>query len=112
MAFFLLGAFSCSDGEENVVETKTITGASGTLFYYQDYNMFGIRSLQSADDDKTDKGIIDGGFIYLIKGFEEEHPEDVSKDVTFSGKYYPSDIFYPVVGYTVFYITDIVLNYK
>jgi hypothetical protein len=114
MAIFLLGISGCNKAEEEVDSNliKTVTDAPGTLCYYQEYKMFGIDSLKTADEDKPDSVIIDGGYIYLIKGFKEKLPADTRKKVTFSGKYYPSNIVYPIAGYTVFYITDIIIDYE
>jgi hypothetical protein len=76
--------------------------------------LFGIFSSKSPDPDDNNAGItIDTRYLYLIKGLKEKLPEDIGlKEVTFSGKYYPSGIESPVAGTTIFFITDIILNYK
>jgi hypothetical protein len=53
MAILLLGVFACNKAEDEVDPDliKTVTDASGTLSYYQDYKMFGIYSLKTADED-------------------------------------------------------------
>jgi hypothetical protein len=128
MTIFLLGISGCNDVDDKDKEgyngsyeeadtnvtKKTVTDCSGILFYNSELKMFGIQTTKSPDSDGTEEGInIDTAYLYLIKGLKEKLPEDIQKNVTFSGKYYPSDIKYPIIGgLTYFYITDIVLNYE
>jgi hypothetical protein len=128
MTIFLLGVSGCNDVDDKDKEgyngsyeaadpnvaKKTVTDCSGFLSYSSVHKMFRISTSKSPDSDGTEEGInIDTQYVYLIKGLKEKLPEDIQKYVTFSGKYYPSDIKYPVIGgLTYFYITDIVLNYE
>jgi hypothetical protein len=124
MAFFLLGIFGCNKGDNKDgygssydkadpnVPKKTVTDSSGRLLYFSEYGLFGIDSSKSPDADDNEGINIDSRYVYLIKGLKEKLTEDIDRKVTFSGKYYPSDIVSPVVGTTIFYITDITLNYE
>jgi hypothetical protein len=129
MTIFLLGVSGCNDVDDKDIDNKedygssydeadpnvtkkTVTDSPGTLFYHSEYKMFGVYSSKSPDADDNGGITIDTQYIYLIKGLKEKLPEDIEKKVTFSGKYYPSGIVYPISSYTIFYITDIVLNYE
>lgn len=105
---------SGNEADDSNVIKKTITDKSGTLTYNQHYKMFGVYTIKSPDADDNDEGInIDSQYLFLIKKFEGNLPDNVEKKVKFSGQYYPAKDRSPYMGgLTVFYIDDLKLSYE
>ncbi|MDR1357006.1 MAG: hypothetical protein LBJ58_04980 [Tannerellaceae bacterium] len=79
-------------------ESASITDLQGTLSYYPDYAMWGVRH--------AIPGTIDSVDLYLIKDGTGDMPADTSISVIFSGDSFLSDIKAPMAGLTIYYITN------
>jgi hypothetical protein len=88
--------------EDVTGESTHVTDLSGTLSYYPDYQMWGVRH--------TIPGTIDSVDLYLIKDDMKDLSTDTSLSVVFSGDYFPSKLKPSLGGLTIYIITNFKYN--